>query len=105
MLVLGLQGSPRKKGNTNYLLKTFMNEAEKAGARTHVISVVKKNITPCIGCGVCEKKGFCVTQDDVHRYGGVQALASMRDTKPFVPECDHCRSGPLWTWLTDSYCT
>ncbi|MFC1567228.1 NAD(P)H-dependent oxidoreductase [Thermodesulfobacteriota bacterium] len=64
MLVLGLQGSPRKKGNTNYLLTTFMQEAEKAGARTHVIRAAKKNITPCLGCGFCEKNGFCVTQDD-----------------------------------------
>jgi arsenate reductase len=64
MFVLGLQGSPRKKGNTNYLIKTFMNEAEKSGARTHVIEVAEKNIIPCIGCGVCEKKGHCITQDD-----------------------------------------
>jgi multimeric flavodoxin WrbA/protein-tyrosine-phosphatase len=64
MFVLGLQGSPRKKGNTNYLLQAFMNEAEKSGARTHVIEVAKKNIVPCIGCGSCEKKGRCITQDD-----------------------------------------
>lgn len=64
MLVLGLQGSPRKKGNTNYLLSTFMLEAEKTGVRTHVIQAPKKNIKPCIGCGFCEKNGFCVTQDD-----------------------------------------
>jgi len=41
-----------------------MSEAEKAGARTHVIQAAQKNIKPCIGCGFCEKKGFCVTQDD-----------------------------------------
>jgi arsenate reductase len=64
MFVLGLQGSPRKKGNTTYLLIAFMNEAEKSGARTHVIEVAKKNIVPCIGCGSCEKKGRCITQDD-----------------------------------------
>lgn len=64
MFVLGLQGSPRKKGNTNYLLKTFMNEAEKLGARTHVIEVAKKNIIPCKGCFSCEKNGYCVTKND-----------------------------------------
>ncbi len=64
MLVLGLQGSPRKKGNTNYLLTAFMNEAERFGVRTHVIEVAKKNIVPCKGCGFCEKKGHCITQDD-----------------------------------------
>ena len=64
MLVLGLQGSPRKKGNTQYLLKSFLNEAENLGARTHIIEVAKKNITPCKGCGFCEKKGYCVIEDD-----------------------------------------
>ncbi|MFH2219938.1 MAG: NAD(P)H-dependent oxidoreductase [Pseudomonadota bacterium] len=64
MLVLGLQGSPRKKGNTNYLLRAFMAEAEKQGARTRIVDVTKKRIVPCIGCGTCEKKGFCITKDD-----------------------------------------
>ena len=64
MLVLGLQGSPRKKGNTNYLLNAFMAEAEKQGARTRTVDVTKKRIVPCIGCGSCEKKGYCVTKDD-----------------------------------------
>jgi len=64
MLILGLQGSPRKKGNTDYLLKTFMNEAENSGAKTHIIEVAKKNITPCRGCGFCEKNGKCVIDDD-----------------------------------------
>lgn len=64
MLVLGLQGSPLKKGNTNYLLKSFLNEVENLGAKTHLIEVAKKNITPCLGCGHCEKKGYCVIEDD-----------------------------------------
>lgn len=66
MLILGLQGSPRKKGNTRFLLSSFITEAEKLGARTHVIEVARKNIDPCIGCGFCEKNGFCVnTKDDM----------------------------------------
>lgn len=64
MFVLGLQGSPRKKGNTNFLLSACMREAERLGARTHVVEVAKKHIRPCLGCGFCEKKGFCITQDD-----------------------------------------
>jgi len=31
MLVLGLQGSPRKKGNTHFLLSRFMQAAERLG--------------------------------------------------------------------------
>ena len=65
MLVLGLQGSPRKNGNTSFLLSTFMNEAEKSGAQTHIIEVCEKNILPCKECAVCEKKGFCPIDDDM----------------------------------------
>jgi multimeric flavodoxin WrbA len=64
MMIIGFQGSPRKKGNTNYLLSLFMNEAEKLGAQTRIIEVAQKNIVPCIGCGYCEKKGYCVTKND-----------------------------------------
>jgi arsenate reductase len=64
MMVLGFQGSPRKKGNTKYLLSAFMDEAEKLGAKTRIIEVAQKNIVPCIGCGLCEKRGYCVTKDD-----------------------------------------
>ena len=46
MLIFGLQGSPRKKGNTNFLLTTFMQAAEKYGAHTHTIDVCRKNIIP-----------------------------------------------------------
>jgi multimeric flavodoxin WrbA len=65
MLVLGLQGSPRKKGNTNYLLKTFLEEAASLGANTTFIEAAHKNILPCKEYIVCEKKGFCPIDDDM----------------------------------------
>ena len=65
MLVLGLQGSPRKKGNTSFLLSAFMKEAERLGALTQVVEVDKQNIVPCKEYIVCEKKGFCPIDDDM----------------------------------------
>ena len=67
MLVLGLQGSPRKKGNTSFLLSQFMQAADKTGARTQTIDVCQKNIIPCKEYTVCEKKGFCPIDDDVEK--------------------------------------
>jgi multimeric flavodoxin WrbA len=64
MFVLGLQGSPRKKGNTTHLLSLFMEEIGKAGALTETIDVPRTDITPCRGCGYCEKKGRCVIDTD-----------------------------------------
>jgi len=65
MFILGLQGSPRKNGNTSFLLSAFMREAEKLGAQVHTIEVDKKNIVPCKEYIVCEKKGFCPIDDDM----------------------------------------
>ena len=66
MLVLGLMGSPRKKGNTDFLLSSFMNEVENAGVGTHVIEVAKKKIIPCMECSECEREGTCPIDDDMN---------------------------------------
>jgi multimeric flavodoxin WrbA/protein-tyrosine-phosphatase len=65
MLILGLQGSPRKKGNTNHLLTRFLEAAGRHGARTCAVHVVEKNIVPCKEYVVCEKKGYCPIEDDM----------------------------------------
>ncbi|MBW1962210.1 MAG: NAD(P)H-dependent oxidoreductase [Deltaproteobacteria bacterium] len=65
MFVLGFQGSPRRGGNTNFLLSKFMEAAGQSGAKTHSIFVDKKNIVPCKEYTVCEKKGFCPIDDDM----------------------------------------
>jgi len=65
MLVLGFQGSPRKKGNTHFLLSSFMDAAGKLGARTRTIEVTQKSIAACKELIVCEKKGYCPIDDDM----------------------------------------
>jgi len=65
MFILGLQGSPRIKGNTSVLLSAFLGEAERFGAQTTYLDVPEKNIVPCQECGICEKKGFCPIDDDM----------------------------------------
>jgi arsenate reductase (thioredoxin) len=64
MFILGLQGSPRKGGNTDSLLAAFMEKADQAGAVTRTLQVAKAGIVPCIGCGYCESHGRCVFADD-----------------------------------------
>ena len=64
MYILGLQGSPRKGGNTDILLKTFMDAAARAGATVNTIQAAKAGVADCIGCGYCEKHGTCVITDD-----------------------------------------
>jgi arsenate reductase (thioredoxin) len=65
MFVLGLQGSPRKKGNTRFLLSEFLEEAQRLGAKTQMIEVCQKKIEPCMEYILCEKKGICPIDDDM----------------------------------------
>lgn len=65
MLALGLQGSPRKKGNTEILLDMFMAVLAGKGFETQVLEVCRRRIEPCKELTVCEKKGICPIQDDM----------------------------------------
>jgi multimeric flavodoxin WrbA len=64
MLVLGLQGSPRKGGNTDIFLNAFLKRAAREGAAVRTIQTARAGIVPCKGCGYCEKQGRCVIADD-----------------------------------------
>jgi arsenate reductase (thioredoxin) len=67
MFALGLQGSPRRKGNSDLLLAMFMEALHQGGADTHTIQVVRRHIEPCKELTVCEKKGYCPIDDDMGR--------------------------------------
>lgn len=65
MLVLGLSASPRIKGNSDYLLSLFLKQAQDRGFETATIHAAKLDYSPCIGCGYCEKSGFCSINDSL----------------------------------------
>lgn len=67
MLALGLQGSPRKKGNSDLLLSAFMEALGQKGVHTRTIDVPRGHIEPCKELTVCEKKGTCPIDDDMGR--------------------------------------
>lgn len=69
MYVLGIQGSPRKNGNSNFLLTSFLKECESLGAETGEISTHDLDIHPCKELIVCEKKGFCPIKDEMEVQG------------------------------------
>jgi multimeric flavodoxin WrbA len=66
--VLGLAGSPRRRGNTEILLDQFLSGAQSAGAQVHKVWVPSLDIAGCVSCEGCSKDGVCVVQD------GFQAL-------------------------------
>lgn len=60
MKILGISGSPRKKGSTAELVQTVL---ESTGAETEFISLGGKKIGPCIYCLACAKDNVCKVKD------------------------------------------
>jgi multimeric flavodoxin WrbA len=65
MKILGIDGSPRKNGNTEKLVKTILQGAEANGAETRHYKVARMNISPCFGCMDCRESGICIHEDDM----------------------------------------
>lgn len=63
--VLGIVGSARRGGNTETLVDEVLRGAEGAGASVEKVILSKLEIAPCLGCDDCQKKGKCVSQDDM----------------------------------------
>jgi len=65
MKVLGIAGSPRKNGNTLFLIKEALRSAQEEGAETELLALREKEIKPCDGCWSCRKTGKCHINDDM----------------------------------------
>lgn len=65
MKILALNGSSRKNGNTEILLKQALMGAESEGARVEILRLTDYQIKPCRGCGLCLfRENVCQVQDD-----------------------------------------
>ena len=66
MKALGIVGSPRKDGNTVYLLREVF---KVLSGKFEVETVFLKDyvIKPCEGCCYCEESGKCVLEDDMQK--------------------------------------
>ncbi len=67
MKILGIEGSPRKDGNTEKLVKQVLAGAQEAGGRTEFLKLAELSINYCRGCGSCRATGQCVIEDDMDR--------------------------------------
>ena len=65
MKILGIDGSPRKDGNTEKLVRRILAGAEKAGGQTSFLKLADFTIDYCLGCGACRATGECVMKDDM----------------------------------------
>lgn len=66
MKVLGINGSPRKNGNTKLLLETVFKPLNEAGIETELFQLGGKNVHGCTACGKCREiqDGQCHIKND-----------------------------------------
>lgn len=62
-----LMGSPRKNGNTDILVKSFIGGVDRQKNSVELIPVMENNVNSCTGCNACFRDGMnrCVQQDDM----------------------------------------
>jgi len=91
MIVLGISASPRKKGNTEILVKEALTSAGRLGAETVFWTVAGKKINGCQACLGCTPDGECVQEDD------------MTELYPLLIKADGLIFGsPVYYWSVSS---
>ena len=65
MKVLGISGSPRHGGNTDFLVQTALDVLAEEGMETEFLSLAERPIKPCAGCRGCAtaEEVRCVQED------------------------------------------
>ena len=62
--ILAISGSPRKKGNTELLIKAAIEPFTGNGHTVQPFFLSQKKVAPCIACEACAKDGMCAVKDD-----------------------------------------
>jgi len=75
MKIIGIIASPRKEGNTAWVVNKILEGAEEQGAETHGWYFSDLDIKPCRGCLCChgESDRGCIIDDDMQElYGPIE---------------------------------
>ena len=75
MFVLGLLGSPRRGGNSEWLLDAVLEGARSVGARTEKVVLNDLEMSACQGCNRCLDSGECIVKDDMTPVYGLLEIA------------------------------
>jgi multimeric flavodoxin WrbA len=67
MKIIGINGSPRREGNTSRMLATLFETLHEEGVETELVQVGGTDIRGCRSCYACirNKDSKCSTKDDV----------------------------------------
>lgn len=67
MNVMGFIASPRKAGNTAWIVNQILEGAKEQGAETRIWYSSELDIKPCQGCLGCVQSDRCVVNDDMQK--------------------------------------
>ena len=65
MNVMGISGTPRKKGNSEILLRYALKPFENNGWNVKIFLLSELEIKPCNACDSCRETGTCIINDDM----------------------------------------
>ena len=64
--IIGINGSPRKNGNTHVLINSVMSGLTDRGCKTQLLHSGDMKIEECTGCHACWKGLDCIQNDDMN---------------------------------------
>lgn len=65
MKIIGIFGSMRENGNSDWMVDKLLNSAESEGAQVERFFLRELKIGQCTGCDKCATTGKCVLKDDM----------------------------------------
>jgi len=65
MKIIGICGSPRAGGNSEWMLKEAAKGAREAGADVELFLMSEKDCKLCDGCKLCDEGKECPIKDDI----------------------------------------
>lgn len=63
-MILGVEGSPRNKGNSDRMLSAVLEGAAESGMMSHAAHLRDYNYSSCVGCERCRKAKACTRFQD-----------------------------------------
>ncbi len=68
MMILGISGSPKKGGNTEYILEEALKVASERGFKTEQLLCSAFKVHYCDDCGDCSRGRPCPIKDDMDKF-------------------------------------
>jgi len=65
VLILAINGSPRKNGRITEMVEAILSGAQSNGHIVKQVRLAEMDIKECQGCMSCQEKGACVFRDDI----------------------------------------